>query len=68
MNTKFCVLRSRYNDESCLFFQHEELVLLLIQLKRDQSSLEADRQFLSARLDQSRPTEKQYKLRYVLIF
>ena len=46
-----------------LWLQHEELVLMLIQLKRAQSRLESDRDYYRSRLEEIRPTEKEYKLK-----
>ena len=48
---------------SCVWLQHEELVLMLIQLKRAQSRLESDRDYYRSRLEEIRPTEKEYKLK-----
>ena len=51
--------------KACIFLllQHEELVLMLIQLKRAQSRLESDRDYYRSRLEEIRPTEKEYKLK-----
>ena len=41
--------------------QHDELVLLLIQLRRNQSALEKTRDFYRSQTEQKRATELEYR-------
>ena len=47
-------------------FQHEEMVLLLIQLRRSQSRLEDARNWYRTQMEFSRIGEKEYKRQYVI--
>ena len=55
------------NEDFCeLVMQHEEMVLLLIQLRRSQSRLEDARNWYRTQMEFSRVGEKEYKRQYVI--
>ena len=47
--------------------QREELVLLLIQLRRSQTKLEKMRVWVREKLAHRRPDEKAYKIQFVIL-
>jgi len=52
---------------SLLFVQREELVLLLIQLRRSQTKLEQMRVWVRDKLARRRPDEKAYRIQLVFV-
>ena len=44
-----------------VYFQHDELVLLLIQLRRDKADLTEQRNELRKTIEQGRPAEFRYR-------